>query len=187
MLGRCLGCGTPLEYIPGRVIPPCKCKVWPRTLDMGNDARLYVHGGGFPEAVVPVVKALKQRREFRTANEDALYEALEEAGFAEVTRGAHDPIEVFVRGYAWGLHLMPRRKFQADAAFPAAHLLVEVEGGAHSVQKMRAHDIRRRQLAEAAGWRVLSVLPEQIGNGEAVTLVTQHIDSIRLGGVPGRG
>jgi very-short-patch-repair endonuclease len=60
---------------------------------------------------------------------------------------------------------------------------VEIEGHAHSVKKQRSHDVRRRQLAEGAGWRVLSVLPEQVRDGTAVALVRaalQHAPPLAL-------
>ena len=120
-------------------------------------------------------------------SEDALYAALDAAGYLDLRwmeRNAPDGSWVYAdldriyqRGYPWGLYLTPRRGFQADAAFPRANLLVEVEGGAHGVQKMRKHDVLRRQLAESAGWRVLSVLPEQVRDGSAVELVRRAIET----------
>ena len=73
--------------------------------------------------------------------------------------------------YPWGMSLVEPRKFKADAAFPRERLLCEVEGIAHKIGDKRERDIKRRQLAEAAGWRVLSVLPSQVQDGTAVELV----------------
>jgi len=78
---------------------------------------------------------------------------------------------LFIRQYPWGAYLKPRRKYQSDAAFPVSRLLVEIEGGAHAVKRQRRHDVLRRQLAEGAGYRVLSVLPEQVRDGSALELV----------------
>jgi very-short-patch-repair endonuclease len=111
------------------------------------------------------------------AAEAALYAALTEAGFVDfVAREGvllhNEPDEhVFVRQLPFGAYLEPPRRFCADVGFPVARLLVEIEGHAHSVKKQRSHDVRRRQLAEAGGWRVLSVLPEQVMDGTAIELV----------------
>jgi hypothetical protein len=111
------------------------------------------------------------------AAEAALYAALVRDWFYDMGEPQaldhvqHNPGACFLRQYPWGAYLSPPRRFCADAGFPFSGLLVEIEGHAHSVKKQRSHDVRRRQLAEAGGWRVLSVLPEQVHNGEAIELV----------------
>jgi len=111
--------------------------------------------------------------------EDALYAALDAAGYLDfryAMNGSHRVTAIYQRGYPWGLYLKPRRRFQADAAFPSADLLIEVEGVAHKIGHQQKHDVVRRQLAEAAGWRVLSVLPEQVHSGEAVALIAKALN-----------
>jgi very-short-patch-repair endonuclease len=119
-----------------------------------------------PSKPAPVAQerhgAAKVRRDGSHA-EDALYAALDAAGYLDfryAMNGSHRVTAIYQRGYPWGLYLKPRRRFQADAAFPSADLLIEVEGVAHKIGHQQKHDVVRRQLAEAAGWRVLSVLPE---------------------------
>ena len=119
-------------------------------------------------------------------SEDALYAALVAAGYTDMGESeAHhddDVRRMFLRQYPWGAYLDEPRRFSSDAAFPFASLLIEVEGGAHGVQRMRKHDVLRRQLAESAGWRVLSVLPEQVRDGSAVELVRKAIESAHAEG-----
>lgn len=116
------------------------------------------------------------------ASEAALYAALEDAGYIDligrerILLTGEDDALVFVRQLPWGAYLSPPRRFCADAGFPEARLLVEVEGDAHAVKRQRKGDVLRRQLAESAGWRVLSVLPEQVKTGEAVALVREALE-----------
>ena len=86
--------------------------------------------------------------------------------------------------YAW-----PRR-FRADLrivhpkrAFAWANLIVEIQGGIYTKQ---AHgsisgilkDNERLNEATIHGWRVIRVTPEQVENGEALTLIER---ALRLG------
>lgn len=117
-------------------------------------------------------------------HEEALYAALDGDGFMDF-RYATDGggylrmSSYYIRQYPWGAYLTPPRRFSADAGFPTARLLVEVEGQVHSIKGKRGGDVKRRQLAEEAGWRVLSVLPEQVHNGEAVELVRRALETRR--------
>ena len=45
----------------------------------------------------------------------------------------------------------------------------------HSIKGKRHGDVKRRQLAEADGWRVLSVLPEQVQDGTAIDLIRKAL------------
>lgn len=135
-----------------------------------------------PAVVTYDAKAAGQKATKRAGgerHEAALARALSEADYYDLREftATDQPFagNVFVRGYAWGLYLDPPRKFQADAAFPAARLLVEVEGQVHSIKGKRHGDVLRRQLAEGAGWRVLSVLPSQVHDGTAVRLVREAL------------
>ena len=116
--------------------------------------------------------------------EEALYAALDAAGYLDfryAMNGSHRVTAIYQRGYPWGLYLKPRRRFQADAAFPSADLLIEVEGVAHKIGHQQKHDVLRRQLAEAAGWRVLSVLPEQVRDGSAIALIARALHPAPVG------
>ena len=98
-------------------------------------------------------------------HEDALYAQL----------SARWGIGLCVPQFAWGWFLKPKRRFTADFAFPGSWLLLEIEGQVHAIKGRRKEDVRRRQLAEGLGWRVLSVLPEQVHNGEALALVASAL------------
>lgn len=78
---------------------------------------------------------------------------------------------VWVREFPWGLALDPVRRFRADFAYAGGSILLEIEGGAHGVQRQRRHDVRRDQLAQQAGLRIVRVLPEQVADGSALALV----------------
>lgn len=126
----------------------------------------------------PGLAKVREKRDGSHA-EEALYAALDAAGYLDfryAVNGSHRVTALYQRGYPWGLYLKPRRRFQADAAFPSADLLIEVEGVAHKIGHQQKHDVLRRQLAEAAGWRVLSVLPEQVKSGEAVELIARALN-----------
>lgn len=119
--------------------------------------------------------------------EDGLARQLKIAGFTDF--GTIDPATspyaslMFVRGFAFGLYLVPRRGFAADFAFPAHRLLVEVDGGAHYATKRQGqHDTERRGLAASIGWTILPVTPEAVRDGSAVELVKQAIDAATRGG-----
>ena len=110
-------------------------------------------------------------------HERALSEALTAAGFRvynflgwmrETFAGGPD---VWVEQFPWGMSLDPQRRFRSDFACPTEWTLLEIEGDAHAVKKQRKGDVLRRQLAEGAGFRVLSVLPEQVADGSAIALV----------------
>lgn len=67
------------------------------------------------------------------------------------------------------------RLFRADLAYPDRKLLIEVDGGCHAVRK-RWHDgILRGQIAQQLGYRTLTVMPEQVKSGEALTLVEREL------------
>lgn len=113
------------------------------------------------------------------AAEDALAEALSGAGYVvrswrewlnAVEEGVAGDASI-VREYRWGQRLDPERRFRSDFALPLSRLLIEVEGGAHGVQRQRKHDVLRDQLAQQAGYRILRVLPEQVADGSALALV----------------
>ncbi len=122
--------------------------------------------------------------------EEALYAALDKEGYLDLVwmeQNAEagswlyaDLWRVYERGFPWGLYLTPRRRFQSDAAFPSKKLLIEVDGQSHSIKARRHGDVRKTQLAEAAGWRVLRLLPEQVHNGEAVQLIAAALAARNL-------
>lgn len=85
---------------------------------------------------------------------------------------------LWIRQYPWGAYMSPPRGFSADAGFPMARVLVEVDGGAHAAGKAKQRsDTERRGLAGAAGWRVVAVTPAQVHNSEAVRLVRAAVES----------
>ena len=83
---------------------------------------------------------------------------------------------VVVREARWGQALTPERRFRADFLLPAHLLMVEVEGGAHGVQRQRKHDVLRDQLAQQAGYRILRVLPEQCADRSALAIVRAALE-----------
>lgn len=82
---------------------------------------------------------------------------------------------VIVREYEWGIGLEPRRRYRCDFLHIATGTMIEVEGGAHGIQRQRRGDILRAQLAEAAGYRIVRVLPEQVRDGSAVEVVRRAL------------
>lgn len=116
--------------------------------------------------------------------EQGLARQLEIAGYIDIVdvkvtpTSDIDPDDVFVRGFAFGLYLDPVRKYQADFAFPAHRLLVEVDGGAHYATKRQGqHDTERRGLAASIGWTICPVTPEQVRDGSAVEVVRRSIET----------
>lgn len=110
------------------------------------------------------------------AAERTLYELLETHIGSEIAPGrATWTGRPWLRSYPWGAFLEPRRGFVADAALPAERILIESDGDAHGIKEKRRGDVKRRQLAVAAGWRVVSVLPEQVRSGEVVRLVQEEV------------
>ncbi len=82
----------------------------------------------------------------------------------------------WMRQMPFGAFLTPPRGFQFDAAFPARMLAIDVDGAAHAAgRKKQKSDTERRGLAAAAGWRVLTLTPEQVRAGTAMRLVTEAL------------
>lgn len=96
-----------------------------------------------------------------SAAENELHEALTAAGFVEG--------EDFETQYRFAADI--GRKFRADFAFPAARLLVESEGQAHSIRATREKDCRRASIAAALGWRMVRICRPMLEDGSAVELV----------------
>lgn len=119
------------------------------------------------------------------ATETLLYRELLAAGFVDlfaadalpgIARGDFRPVLGFVVQAGWGWYLEPRRGFSSDFAFPAARVLLEIDGGAHAAGRGKvARDVKRRGLAAAAGWRLLSVTPDQVRSGEALRLLRRTL------------
>ena len=63
------------------------------------------------------------------------------------------------------------RNFRADLAWPALKLLLEIDGGAHAIRKRQEQTVLRGQVAQSLGYRIITVLPGQVRNGEALKLV----------------
>lgn len=149
--------------------------------------KAYVHKcpearGALPPRVgPPESRASKGGKRDGSHAEEALYAALAWVWW-EAAPGGY-PSEprlvstMWVRQYPWGAYLSPPRRFSADAGFPFARLLVEVEGQAHSIKGRRTGDVLKSQLADAAGWKVLRVLPEQVRDGTAVALIAAALSA----------
>ncbi|MBB5361352.1 DUF559 domain-containing protein [Deinococcus humi] len=86
----------------------------------------------------------------------------------------------YAEQYMWGAALNPPRKFQSDLAIPAAHLLIEVDGGVHGVHDKRARDLERQNLGVLAGWQFLRFLPDQAISGEASLFIQKYLESRRV-------
>lgn len=89
------------------------------------------------------------------------------------------PGECWIAQYPVGALLTPTRGFRADFLHGRMLLDVEVSGAAHVAgDKRRRHDVKRTQLLEANGIRVVVVLPEQVltNNGsEAVAVIARAV------------
>jgi len=113
------------------------------------------------------------------AAEDALADVLSGPyvvlPFAAWIRAPHVRPDVIVREFEWGIGLVPRRRFRCDFLHLTSATMVEIEGGAHGVQRQRKHDVLRDQLAQQAGYRIVRVLPEQVRDGSALALVRQKL------------
>lgn len=136
----------------------------------------------FPTGARPVAApASAPRRGDGSRHEEVLYAALNRewweakpGGFPSSPRFME---AIWLRQYPWGAFLSPPRRFQADAAFPMQLVLVEIEGTAHKIGHQRAHDVKRRRLAEEAGWRVVSVLPDEVHDGTALAAIRRALDA----------
>ena len=119
-----------------------------------------------------VPRAKRGRRE-RGDPEDTLAAALDLAG----RDPAHAVLLAYQRQYAY----VPGRRLRADFAWPAARLLVEVQGGVYSGQ---AHgsisgilaDNARLTAATLAGFRVLRFTPDQV-KGDAIAETLDVIEN----------
>jgi hypothetical protein len=133
-----------------------------------------------PSPAQPAPVATKVKRDGSHA-QLALYAALVARGYIDfgattLTIGSSvDPHLLFVREFSWGSHLTPARRFQADVAFPAMRLLVEIEGIAHKIGSRQKGDVLKSQLATEAGFTLLRVLPIQVHSGEAVALIARAL------------
>ena len=67
------------------------------------------------------------------------------------------------------------RNFRADLAYPARHLLIEIDGGAHSIRARQEQTVLRGQVAQSLGYTIITVLPGQVRNGEALALVEKAL------------
>jgi very-short-patch-repair endonuclease len=75
------------------------------------------------------------------------------------------------------------RKFRFDFAWLERKLLVEVNGGtytkgAHSTGAGIARDYEKANLAQLAGWRVLTFDGKSVKSGEAVEVIRQALEPI---------
>lgn len=129
-------------------------------------------------------RALAKRKPGQAA-EDSLAALLESAGWLvqtypewlrAVVLGQHWRT-VVVREFPVGLLCEPTRRFRCDFLCLWGALAIEIEGGVHGVQKQRKSDIKREQLIQAAGVRVLRVLPEQVKDGTALDLVKRALET----------
>lgn len=120
-------------------------------------------------------------------HEEALFRQLVDAGYFDIDSMASwsrevepgDVDRMFLAPYPWGAQLRPRRGFLADFGFPASRLLVEVDGISHKIGHRQRGDVLKRQLADAAGYKVLAVLPEQVHDNSAIQLIRASLDAAR--------
>ena len=162
---------APARFTPAATTPCPKCRAALRIY--AEDLRPEACARCGMKGLTPGVKDSAPKRD-GSHTEEALYAALDKAGYIDlgyVGGGYIDIGTYYQRGFPWGLYINPRRRFQADAAFPAARLLIEVDGIAHKIGSRQKGDVLKSQLAQAAGWRVLHLLPEQVHDGAAIELV----------------
>lgn len=67
------------------------------------------------------------------------------------------------------------RRFRADLAWPERMFLVEVDGGVHAIRSRWVSTVEKGQIAQQLGYRVLTVMPEQVKSGEALRLVEEAL------------
>ena len=67
------------------------------------------------------------------------------------------------------------RKFRADLCWPDRRLILEIDGGAHCVRIRQKQTILRAQIAQELGYKVITVLPSQVRNGEALRLLEREL------------
>lgn len=77
--------------------------------------------------------------------------------------------------YPWGATLPVPRAFRADAAIPELKLLLEIDGGVHSIGEKRERDLARQNLAIRANWAVLRFTPKQAESGEAALFISEYL------------
>ncbi len=76
--------------------------------------------------------------------------------------------------------VIPGRKFRFDFCFRKARLLIEINGGTftrggHSTGVGIRRDYEKANLAQLAGWRVLSFDGKAVKSGEAVEVVRRAL------------
>ena len=76
-------------------------------------------------------------------------------------------------------------QYRSDFAFVKARLLVESEGGAHTVRRQYEADCRRASLAAALGWRMVRASKEMIVDGTAVALIARALGHTAQAGKEG--
>jgi len=160
---RCDRCGEPRRVFSDLSVEPCRPCAGAKIV------------GEIGKARAKVAKRAGQDAE------DGLARQLEIAGYFDIVAdeigGA--PSFGFIRQCCWGLYLPEPRGFASDFAFPASSLLVEIDGQAHSIKARRKMTVVRAQLASSIGWRMLTVLPEQVRDGTAIELVKQALNGPR--------
>ena len=85
-------------------------------------------------------------------------------------------------GYVREYQAIPGRRFRFDFAWLEQRLLVEVNGGtytqgAHSTGQGIARDYEKANLAQLAGWRVLTFDCKAVKSGEAVEVIRQALEA----------
>ena len=75
------------------------------------------------------------------------------------------------------------RNFRADLAYPDRMLLLEIDGGAHAIRKRQEETVLRGQVAQSLGYRTITVLPGQVRNGEALSMIEKVLTSQAGSGV----
>lgn len=64
-----------------------------------------------------------------------------------------------------------RERWRADFAWRAERLVVEVDGGVHTIRANWRRDVQKRQWLAIEGWAVLPVLADQVRRAEAVAVI----------------
>lgn len=72
----------------------------------------------------------------------------------------------------------PTRDWRLDLAWPDRKLAVEIDGQVHRTKERFARDMEKMNEAGIAGWMVIRVSPEQVRDGQALSIVARAFSAM---------